>query len=220
MQIYLIRHGQTYFNKYGKMQGWSDTPLTIEGEKAAETAGKRLANEKFERVFSSDLRRTVETAKIILKYSKYNANTLIEPMKEFRETFFGEFEGNYDTEVYSRLAKKLNIAENELFERLSFVDISNELQKMEPSKDMESHIVCEKRIFAGLDIVTSKIENHNSSRVLIVTHGNVIRNIVNKITPNINVKKEINNSGITIIEYAEKKYKLTQFNDMEVNNDN
>ena len=30
MKLYFLRHGQTYLNKYKKMQGWSDTPLTPE----------------------------------------------------------------------------------------------------------------------------------------------------------------------------------------------
>ena len=32
MKLYFVRHGQTYLNKYKNMQGWSDTPLTPEGE--------------------------------------------------------------------------------------------------------------------------------------------------------------------------------------------
>lgn len=30
LSLYFIRHGQTYLNKYGRMQGWSDAPLTPE----------------------------------------------------------------------------------------------------------------------------------------------------------------------------------------------
>lgn len=30
-QIYLVRHGRTWYNEYEKMQGWSDTPLTTDG---------------------------------------------------------------------------------------------------------------------------------------------------------------------------------------------
>ena len=33
--VYMIRHGQTYFNKYRRMQGWCDSPLTAVGEQDA-----------------------------------------------------------------------------------------------------------------------------------------------------------------------------------------
>lgn len=33
--IYLMRHGQTYFNLWHKIQGWTDSPLTEEGIKQA-----------------------------------------------------------------------------------------------------------------------------------------------------------------------------------------
>ena len=35
-RIYLIRHGKTFINKYNKMLGWCDTPLTAEGREGAE----------------------------------------------------------------------------------------------------------------------------------------------------------------------------------------
>ena len=38
--VYMIRHGQTYFNKYRRMQGWCDSPLTAVGEQDARNAGK------------------------------------------------------------------------------------------------------------------------------------------------------------------------------------
>ena len=30
-EVYLVRHGETLFNRLGKVQGWCDTPLTIRG---------------------------------------------------------------------------------------------------------------------------------------------------------------------------------------------
>ena len=47
-RIYIVRHGQTYINRYDKMQGWCDTPLTDEGIKGAKDAGKALSNIPFD----------------------------------------------------------------------------------------------------------------------------------------------------------------------------
>ena len=41
-RIYLVRHGKTFINKYNKMQGWCDTPLTDEGREGAEKAAEAL----------------------------------------------------------------------------------------------------------------------------------------------------------------------------------
>ena len=32
-RLFVIRHGRTMFNTIGRAQGWSDTPLTAEGER-------------------------------------------------------------------------------------------------------------------------------------------------------------------------------------------
>ena len=39
---YLVRHGQTYYNIYNKLQGWSNSPLTEKGKQDAKNAGERL----------------------------------------------------------------------------------------------------------------------------------------------------------------------------------
>ncbi|MNN99195.1 hypothetical protein D3C81_2187800 [compost metagenome] len=48
--------------------------------------------------------------------------------------------------------------------------------------------------------------------ILVVTHGNVIRSIVNYVDPSINVKREIANSSITILEYRDEAYSVKDFN--------
>ena len=69
MKLYFVRHGQTYLNKYKKMQGWSDSPLTPEGESVGKLTGDRLNDIPFTAVYTSDLGRTIQTAKIILDTS-------------------------------------------------------------------------------------------------------------------------------------------------------
>ena len=39
--VYLIRHGETYLNKYDRMQGWADAPLTPQGIEDAHMAAKK-----------------------------------------------------------------------------------------------------------------------------------------------------------------------------------
>ena len=67
------------------MQGWSDTPLTAKGKEDAANAGRALANLDFDYLFSSDLKRAVDTANIILEH--HPTDKITAPIKEpaFRE---------------------------------------------------------------------------------------------------------------------------------------
>ncbi|MFP4609216.1 MAG: histidine phosphatase family protein, partial [Candidatus Aenigmatarchaeota archaeon] len=42
MELYIARHGETEWNREGRLQGWDDSPLTSLGEKQAEALGERL----------------------------------------------------------------------------------------------------------------------------------------------------------------------------------
>lgn len=65
MNLYLVRHGKTLMNEKGLIQGSSNTPLNETGIKEANMAKEELKNVKFDMCFSSPLKRTMETAKII-----------------------------------------------------------------------------------------------------------------------------------------------------------
>src|SRR4051794_22111881 len=86
-------------------QGWADSPLTEEGKVIAIESGKRLAAVPFNRVYSSDLGRTVETAELILQQNHYNCNLEINKRKAFREAFFRGFEGEYLEEALRKIAQ-------------------------------------------------------------------------------------------------------------------
>ncbi len=63
--IYVVRHGQTDWNKEKRIAGRCDVPLNETGIKQAQIVADKLKNVKFDYVFSSPLQRTMQTAKII-----------------------------------------------------------------------------------------------------------------------------------------------------------
>ncbi|MGN8774255.1 histidine phosphatase family protein [Candidatus Weimeria sp. HCP3S3_B5] len=65
MTIYLTRHGQTDLNKAHLMQGRTDAPLNAHGRQQALDAARRLSGISFDAVFSSPLRRAIETASLM-----------------------------------------------------------------------------------------------------------------------------------------------------------
>ena len=48
IHVYFVRHGQTYLNRYNRIQGWSDAPLTEKGQEDAKRAGRMLSKVHFD----------------------------------------------------------------------------------------------------------------------------------------------------------------------------
>jgi probable phosphoglycerate mutase len=64
-RLLVVRHGETQWNIAARIQGHLDSPLTAAGESQAAAIGTRLAAEGFDRLFSSDLGRALQTAQAI-----------------------------------------------------------------------------------------------------------------------------------------------------------
>ena len=67
LKLYIVRHGQTEWNVLEKFQGQLNSPLTPKGIKKIEKTASELKNIKFEAVYTSELGRTISTAKLILQ---------------------------------------------------------------------------------------------------------------------------------------------------------
>lgn len=65
MDIYLIRHGETDWNKEKKLQGVTDIPLNAYGIELAEKTAEGLKDVPFDRIYTSPLIRAKKTAEII-----------------------------------------------------------------------------------------------------------------------------------------------------------
>lgn len=65
LQVYLVRHGETQWNAERRIQGQSDSALTIKGEQQAMQVAERVRNLGITHVIASDLGRTRRTAEII-----------------------------------------------------------------------------------------------------------------------------------------------------------
>ena len=89
MIIYLIRHGETDWNKAYRFQGQSDIPLNASGIALARKTADALRPIPFDAVFSSPLCRALETAKIIMGNRKIPLKT----DDRLKEISFGICEG-------------------------------------------------------------------------------------------------------------------------------
>lgn len=87
--LLLIRHGETRWNQEGRIQGWRDSPLTVAGIAQAQLLAARLAHERLDRLYTSDLGRARATAAPIA--ARLGLEVEIDP--GLRERAYGVLEG-------------------------------------------------------------------------------------------------------------------------------
>ncbi|MFE6997287.1 histidine phosphatase family protein [Microbacterium sp. NPDC057659] len=101
--VHLVRHGQTWMNRAGRIQGWADSPLTEAGVDVARKVGRNLAAEigGFDAAYSADMTRHFDTASGILSAagSPHTATRIA----GLREVAYGGWEGEKQSTAYPTL---------------------------------------------------------------------------------------------------------------------
>lgn len=128
--LYMMRHGQTLFNRQHKIQGWCDAPLTELGIKQAEVAGRYFRDHgiTFDYAYSSTSERACDTLEIVTE-----GKMPYKRQKNLKEWNFGEFEGKdeflnpkfpygdffvqYGGEGEKEVQERINSALTEIMER-------------------------------------------------------------------------------------------------------
>lgn len=150
-RLLLARHAETEWNRVGRWQGHADPPLNEAGRRQAAQLGEQLADERIAAVYSSDLRRASETARIVAE--RLGLAVVEDPA--LREIDVGSWSGLTRDEVEERFP--------EGFERWLGGEIGHDGETRE---QLAARVVpAIERIAAG----------HAGQTVLVVTHGGVIR---------------------------------------------
>ncbi len=89
MEIYIIRHGKTAWNVDRLLQGGTDIELNKDGRNLAIKTGEGLKDIHFDKIYSSPLKRALETAELI----RGDRDIPIETDNRLREISFGSREG-------------------------------------------------------------------------------------------------------------------------------
>jgi broad specificity phosphatase PhoE len=150
--IVLARHGETDWNREGRFQGHADPPLNETGRAQAAELSATLAREEIVAVYSSPLRRAMETAEVIA------AAHGLEPIAvaALREVDVGSWEGLTRSEVEQRFPDQY----------------ARWLEGGQGWEDGETYEQMGKRVVAALLELAA---SHNGERILAVTHGGPIR---------------------------------------------
>lgn len=217
--LYLVRHGQTYLNKYGRMQGWSDAPLTESGITDADAAGKRLANVDFAGAYSSDLSRARITAEHILAQNDQSGDlTAPVELPGFREVFFGVYEGLRGDEIAGEIAAEKQLVDadkitsyGDLTKHLTMDGTMDTFHEVDSYHDAESAKMFWKRFDVALDTVR---ENHkDGDNVLVVAHGTVVRNVAGRFDSEKTTHIAPQNGMVSVWEVTDDDLKMKAYND-------
>ncbi len=90
MRLVIVRHGRTVGNEAGINQGWIPGELNDLGKKEAELLAERLAAERIDIVYASDLDRVQET---LAPFRKLRPDIEIVVTERLREAALGPYEG-------------------------------------------------------------------------------------------------------------------------------
>lgn len=162
LTVYLARHGQTDWNVEHRLQGWHDTPLNATGLEQAHALAERLRGIHLDRVYSSTLSRSRETAEIA------RGSAPLVSLVGLREQSFGKFEGTRVDESDS-----VNAAE---YHRRT-LDPDDDL---DGGESLNRHLA---RVRAVLDTIRTR---NRSGTILIVGHAftnKMILRVVLGLTP-------------------------------------
>jgi len=154
-RFFLVRHGETEWNRIRKIQGVSDIPLNDTGRAQAAALGEILAGHRFDLIVSSPLSRALETASIIAKLLAMPQPLII---PDLIERNYGDAEGSSGEELDKKYP------------------VGAEIPGREERSDVQKRVV---RVLQDLAI------RHPNADVLAVAHGGVIRSVVEYSAPGV-----------------------------------
>jgi broad specificity phosphatase PhoE len=193
-KLFLVRHGETAWNAEDRIQGQEDVSLSGVGREQARQLNPRMKALKVDRVYSSDLQRSLETAKIALE----GTGLSIETKAELRERGYGEWEGFLWSEVVDKFPEEARRFLND--------PVGAAPPGGEPWLQMQ-----ERTFREALEIA----RRHPGERVAVFTHGGPIKAIVLKalgMEPGLWRQISTHNASLSVLELAEV-WRLVGFND-------
>lgn len=166
MKLYLVRHGETDWNKARKLQGQVDIPLNEFGRKLARKTAQGLRDVHFDLCISSKLKRAYETAEIILD----GRNVPVITDDRIMEMAFGEWEGRCCSQDGWNLPE-------------SFMKFYNDTEHYEPAPGGESFHDMKRRTGEFLMWLYGQ-KAYGDKTILIATHGAALAGLMCNIKGN------------------------------------
>ena len=170
--LVLLRHGESQWNLENRFTGWVDVLLSPKGVKEANEAGEKLKSYKFDKAYTSVLKRANDTLGIVLKIigqewlpTEYD--------KALNERHYGALQGLNKAET----AKKYGDEQVKLWRRSYDIPPPKDVTELNPDGYSESLKDTAARTLPYFD---SKIlpDIRGGKNVIVAAHGNSLRSIV------------------------------------------
>lgn len=168
--LILLRHGQSQWNLENRFTGWIDVPLSPKGEDEARAAGLKLRGRRIDRLYTSVLKRAIDTARLALEAAGISTPPTLRD-QALNERMYGDLQGLNKADA----ARQFGEAQVKLWRRSFDVappggeSLADTAARVLPY--WESHILPDLK--AGRN-------------VLVVAHGNSLRALVmhlDRLTP-------------------------------------
>ncbi|NSW76686.1 MAG: alpha-ribazole phosphatase [Candidatus Atribacteria bacterium] len=153
-EIYLVRHGDTDATERGYYAGWMDIPLSAGGRARILRVREMLPRDGFRKVLVSPLKRTLETARIVVE------DAPLEICEELKERSFGSWEGRGWKEIEENFPEEMAAWRRD---PLRFTPPGGESFEV---------------VLARVVSFWERLRLEPEGRYLLVTHGGVIRSLL------------------------------------------
>ena len=213
-KLYIIRHGKTMFNTIGRAQGWSDTPLTEEGERGIRELGIGLRESglEFTKAFSSDSGRTIQTMGIILEELDLVGKIPYKFDKRIREWCFGSFDGAYGGDLFRGVIPRVRDTDN--YKELTFPELADGLVEVDTAGWAEPWEKLSGRIMDGFTDIAKESEAKGAKNIVIVSHGMTIGTFVKLAHPELPRPHGLDNGSVTHLSFEDGKFTIGKVGDM------
>ena len=205
LHLHLVRHGQTVFNRYNRLQGWCNSPLTESGLADADKAGHKLEQYEFAAAYCSDTSRAQITAARILDINEAAGHprpVLVSDM-HFREQCYGYFEGQDMSLAWTAAGGPYGAPTyNQIVERYGLSATRDFLKKADPFHDAESDEEYWTRVEGAFALIASNPDLKNGDDVLQISHGNTLLSLAHRFGGNgLDLSERPANGSVTDIDF-------------------
>lgn len=104
-RLVLLRHGESQWNLENRFTGWVDVPLSPKGEEEARAAGRKLASFRFDRAYTSVLKRAIETLRMVLEVIG-QPDIPIDKDEALNERKYGDLQGLNKAETVKKFGEE------------------------------------------------------------------------------------------------------------------
>jgi 2,3-bisphosphoglycerate-dependent phosphoglycerate mutase len=194
-RLVAVRHGETAWNVETRIQGQIDIGLNAAGRTQAQRLARALADEKFDAVYASDLRRAADTARALAE----RAGVALQTDASLRERGFGSFEGLTWAEVEQQ-----------------HPDASRRWRERDASfgpPGGETLAAFYERAVSALAAIAAR---HRGEHIAIVTHGGVLDALyraASRIALDAPRTWQLGNASINRVLHGEQGFTLVGWND-------